>query len=45
MAEVSSALVGLFLVGLFFFAETYFRLRAGANIVEPYFEASSSGLD
>jgi hypothetical protein len=42
MAEVSSALVGLFLVGVFFYVETGFRRSGGAgNIVEPYFEAAT----
>jgi hypothetical protein len=42
MAEVSSALIGLFLVGVFFFVETGFRRSEYArDVVEPYFRAST----
>jgi hypothetical protein len=42
MAEVSAALIGLFMVGIFFFADTGFRRLAQARgIVEPYFRAST----
>jgi hypothetical protein len=42
MAEVSSALIGLFLVGVFFFADTGFRrLDQARGVVEPYFRAST----
>ena len=43
MAEVSAALIGLFLVGVFFFADTGFRRldEQARRIVEPYFRAST----
>jgi hypothetical protein len=42
MAEVSAALIGLFMVGIFFFADTGFRrLDQARAIVEPYFRAST----
>lgn len=42
MAEVSAALVGLFLVGVFFFVETGFRRTThGDRVVESYFRAST----
>ena len=42
MAEVSAALIGLFMVGVFFFADTGFRrLDQARAIVEPYFRAST----
>jgi hypothetical protein len=42
MAEVSAALIGLFMVGVFFFADTGFRrLDQSRGIVEPYFRAST----
>ena len=42
MSEVSAALIGLFLVGIFFFADTGFRrLDQARGIVEPYFRAST----
>jgi hypothetical protein len=42
MAEVSAALIGLFMVGVFFFADTGFRrLHQARGIVEPYFRAST----
>jgi|SRR5215216_8197528 len=42
MAEVSAALIGLFMVGIFFFADTGFRrLDQVRGIVEPYFRAST----
>lgn len=42
MAEVSAALIGLFMVGIFFFADTGFRRLDQARIVvEPYFRAST----
>jgi hypothetical protein len=41
-AEVSSALIGLFMVGVFFFVDTGFRrLDQARGIVEPYFRAST----
>jgi hypothetical protein len=42
IAEVSASLIGLFLVGMFFFVETGFRrsITAG-DVVEPYFRAST----
>jgi hypothetical protein len=42
MAEVSAALVGLFLVGVFFFVETGFRrVEHSREIVAPYFRAGT----
>lgn len=42
MAEVSAALIGLFMVGIFFFADTGFRrLDQARGVVEPYFRAST----
>jgi hypothetical protein len=42
MAEVSAALIGLFMVGVFFFVDTGFRrLDRARGIVEPYFRAST----
>ena len=42
MAEVSSQLLGLFLVGVLFFAEAGFRrLDRTRKVVEPYFRAST----
>jgi len=41
MAEVSAALIGLFLVGMFFYVETGFRRTAHAPVVRPYFRAST----
>jgi hypothetical protein len=42
MAEVSAALIGLFMVGVFFFVDTGFRrLDQARGIVEPYFRAST----
>lgn len=42
MAEVSVGLVGLFLVGVFFYVETAFRRPAVArDVVERYFKAST----
>jgi hypothetical protein len=42
MAEVSAALIGLFMVGVFFFVDTGFRrLDRARAIVEPYFRAST----
>jgi hypothetical protein len=43
VAEVSATLIGLFLVGVFFYAETGFRrLAQGApGVVEPYFRAGT----
>ena len=40
VAEVTSALVGLFLVGVFFFVESGFRGRARQTI-EPYFRSGT----
>jgi hypothetical protein len=42
MAEVSGALVGLFLVGVFYFVETGLgRLDAARHVLEPYFRAGT----
>jgi hypothetical protein len=42
MAEVSAALIGLFMVGVFFFVDTGLRrLDRARGIVEPYFRAST----
>jgi hypothetical protein len=42
MAEVSATLIGLFLVGMLFFAETGFRrLERVRGMLEPYFRAST----
>jgi hypothetical protein len=42
MAQVSAALIGLFLVGVFFYIETGFREGDHARqVVEPYFRAST----
>jgi hypothetical protein len=42
MAEVTGAIMGLFLVGIFFFADTGFRrLGPGRGVVEPYIRAST----
>jgi hypothetical protein len=42
MAEVSGALVGLFLVGVFFFVETGLeRLDKSRVVLEPYFRAGT----
>ena len=42
LAEVSAALIGLFMVGVFFFADTGFRrLDRARGAVEPYFRAST----
>ena len=42
MAEVSATLIGLFLVGVFFYVETGFRrLGASREILEPYFRAGT----
>jgi hypothetical protein len=42
MAEVSAGLIGLFLVGIFFYVETGFRrLGAGRDVFEDYFQAST----
>ena len=41
IAEISSALVGLFLVGIFFYAETGFGRSENARRVAPYFRAST----
>ena len=41
-AEVSGALVGLFLVGVFYFVETGLgRLDASRHVLEPYFRAGT----
>jgi hypothetical protein len=40
VAEVTSALVGLFLVGIFFFVESGFRGRERETI-EPYFRSGT----
>ena len=42
IAEVSASLIGLFLVGMFFYVETGFRRAIRArDVVEPYFRAST----
>ena len=42
MAEVSATLIGLFLVGMFFYVETGFRrLAQRREVVEPYFRAGT----
>jgi hypothetical protein len=42
MAEVSSQLIGLFLIGVLFFADAGFRrLERTRSVVEPYFRAST----
>jgi hypothetical protein len=42
VAEVSATLIGLFLVGVFFYAETGFRrLADGRDVVQPYFRAGT----
>jgi hypothetical protein len=42
MAEVSATLIGLFLVGIFFYAEAGFRrLSQAGEAVEPYFRAGT----
>ena len=41
MAEVTAALVGLFLVGVFFFVETGFRRWGEREVVEPYFRSGT----
>jgi hypothetical protein len=42
IAEVAASLIGLFLVGMFFYIETGFRRTYRAHeIVEPYFRAST----
>jgi hypothetical protein len=42
VAEVSATLIGLFLVGMFFFVETGFRrLGRERELLEPYFVAST----
>jgi hypothetical protein len=41
VAEVSATLLGLFLVGVIFFAETGFRRLRGPEVVVPYFRAGT----
>lgn len=42
VAEVSSALIGLFLIGMFFYVETGFRrLSYSRDVLQPYFRAST----
>jgi hypothetical protein len=41
MAEVSAGLVGLFLVGMFFYVETGFRRSRRARVIAPYFRSST----
>jgi hypothetical protein len=42
MAEVSATLIGLFLVGVFFYVETGFRRLAGVReVMEPYVKAGT----
>jgi membrane protein implicated in regulation of membrane protease activity len=42
MAEVSATLIGLFMVGVFFYIETGFRrLEKGREVFEPYFRAGT----
>jgi hypothetical protein len=41
MAEVSASLIGLFLVGVFFYVETGFRRLRGREAIQPYFRAGT----
>ena len=42
VAEISAALIGLFLVGMIFYIQTGFdRLERSRNVVEPYFRAAT----
>ena len=41
IAEVSAGLVGLFLVGMFFYVETGLGRTEHARVVQPYFRAST----
>ena len=41
MAEVSASLIGLFLVGVFFYVETGFRRLRGREGIEPYMRAGT----
>lgn len=42
VAEVSATLIGLFLVGVFFYVETGFRrLEQRGEVLEPYFKSST----
>jgi hypothetical protein len=41
MAEVSASLIGLFLVGVFFYVETGFRRLRGQEAIQPYFRAGT----
>lgn len=42
IAEVSAALIGLFIVGMIFYVQTGFRLlEKSRDVVEPYFRAST----
>jgi hypothetical protein len=42
VAEVSATLIGLFLVGVFFYVETGFRrLGHHRDVVEPYFRSAT----
>ena len=41
MAEVSASLIGLFLVGVFFYVETGFRRLRGREAIEPYMRAGT----
>lgn len=42
VAEVSATLIGLFLVGVFFYVETGFRrLEDARDVLEPYFRAGT----
>lgn len=41
LAEISAGLVGLFLVGVFFYVETGFRRFQQRDLIEPYFRAAT----
>ena len=41
MAEVSATLLGLFLVGMFFYVETGFQRLPGREMMKPYFRAGT----
>jgi hypothetical protein len=41
MAEVSASLIGLFLVGVFFYVETGFRRIIGREAIHPYMRAGT----
>lgn len=41
VAEISATLIGLFLVGVFFYVETGFRRLRGREAIQPYFRAGT----